>query len=130
MVGKSVILGLTFALMASGSFAQQNDGLEGTWQGDGGQVRIENCPGSDKKCVVVTSGSNTAQSMADIIGQTVVRDLVRDTPTVWFGRYVGDGENMKAKVSLVTPNKAAMRICLLSWFPFFFCETLTYDRVP
>lgn len=111
------------------SASAQSPTIAGLWRGDGGDVRVQPCPGSSKQCVVVVAGSDKPVSMSDIIGQTVVVDILPAEANIWRGRYVADGENLPAKFTLLKPDVVEMKACLFSWFPWLRCETLEYKRV-
>ncbi len=119
---------ILIAALTAPAYAQPT-GLEGNWQGPGGIIRGETCPDGKSLCVVVVAGNNDKESMADIVGKTVVRDLVSDGPGKLRGRYVSDGKNLVATVTLKDTDHAELRVCLLSWFPWVFCEAPTYTRV-
>lgn len=101
--------------------------IEGTWTVPGGVISTEPCVGdSEKLCVKVISGDDSKDSMADILGQTVVKDMVPgDAPNKWEGRYIEDGEDLPALFTLMSDNTVQLRICLL--WPL--CEESNYTRV-
>jgi len=120
---------LILALALSTTTTAHAQSARGEWKGPGGVILVEPCAGSKSLCVVVTKGSSGKESMSDIIGQTVVKDMAPVGPGRWRGRYVADGKDLVANFTLRTPNEVEMRVCLLSWFPYLLCEAPVYTRV-
>lgn len=124
---KQLAIGLGLVLAASSAAAQPR-GIEGRWMSKGGMIQVVPCGRGPALCVNVLSGSDAPESMSDIIGQTVVRDLVRDNRGAWRGRYVADGKDLP---TIITPNgnsTASFRVCLVSWIPLS-CQTEQVTRV-
>jgi len=101
----------------------------GNWEGPGGTIRVEPCANASTLCAVVVSGTEEKESMWDIVGQTVVKEMVSISDRQWRGRYVADGKDLPATITLANPDVAELRVCLLSWFPYLLCEQPTYTRV-
>ena len=101
----------------------------GDWTGPGGVIRVAPCATGPTLCVVVKSGNDGKNSMADIVGETVVKDMVSSGTGRWQGRYVADGKDLVATITLKNPNLAEMQVCLLSWLPCLLCETPSYTRI-
>lgn len=100
--------------------------IEGTWSGPGGVIVTEPCLDNTKKlCVKVVSGDDSKDSMADLKGQIIIKDLVHgDAPNAWEGRYVADGEDLQAKLTLKGDNAVQFSACYLG----LLCEEQTYTR--
>ena len=101
--------------------------IEGTWTGPGGVIVTEPCLDDTKKlCVKVVSGDDSKDSMVDLKGQVIIKDLVQGSaPNVWEGRYIADGDDLPAKLTLKSDNAVQFSACFLGTF----CEEQTFKRV-
>ncbi len=113
-----LVLALSLTLVGAGAATAQSAALQGDWRSEGGGLRVAGCGNGAAQCVTVTYGSQTAESMSDIVGQTVVRNLLPVRGGVWRGRYVADGKNLPADVTLHDPRSATFKVCLVSWISF------------
>ena len=120
---------LVTALLLPGVAIGAPADLEGLWAGKGGNVRVEPCVRKKGLCVLVDSGTAGPESMSSMVGNLVGENLVRTGPQTWTGLYVAEGAHLKMTVTLKNPNRAEMRVCALSWFPWALCETPIYTRV-
>jgi uncharacterized protein (DUF2147 family) len=101
--------------------------IEGNWTGPGGVLKTEPCPKDAKThCIKVVSGNNTEDSMADLVGQIIIKDLVKSaTPNTWEGLFIDDGKDAPAKLTLKSDNIIQFSVCMIG----LLCEEQTYTRI-
>jgi hypothetical protein len=101
--------------------------IEGTWSGPGGIIKTQPCLDDMKKlCVKVLAGDDSEDSMAELKGQIIIKDVVQSGESnTWEGRYVADGDDLPAKLILKSDTIVQFSACFMGTF----CEEQTYTRV-
>lgn len=112
---------------ATAATAQTARSLDGIWQQDDGSVtvRIGDCPREKAKCATVIKERPVAGEPS-LLNQTVVQDMRPNGTRQWRGRYIVDGQSMKANARLVDANTLTVKVCAIA----FLCDTIRLIRVP
>ncbi len=116
---------LVSVLPAASVSAQALPSLAGVWRLTDGSatVRITQCDGSTNLCAKVIE-ERLKPGEASSLNQIVVRDLRPNGKTSWTGRYIADGQSMKAAAKLTGPDAASFKFCAM----VFLCDTITLNR--
>jgi uncharacterized protein (DUF2147 family) len=102
----------------AGAAQSPGTGLDGRWSPRDRSVVINFAPCGTALCGTVVEGV-LKPSTSDLRGKIVIRDLVRQPSGIWLGRYVGDGNNLAAKLKLNGTDQLDVKVCMVS----FLCNT-------
>ena len=124
-----ISLTLILAATSNAASAAPPPSIGGVWQQDDGSttVRVAPCPDSPSSpswCATVLKETLTA-NQPSLVGQTIVRDMRAKGQQAWVGRYVVDGQSMKASAKLLRADSLSFKICAIA----FLCETLKFRRI-
>jgi uncharacterized protein (DUF2147 family) len=116
---------LMILLPATSSSAQTVPSLAGVWrQSDGSAtVRISPCEGSSNWCATMID-QRLNPGEPSLLNQMVVRDMRSNGKLAWTGRYVVDGQSMKASAKLRGPDALSFKVCAMA----FLCDTIIFNR--
>ncbi len=121
--------GLSTALLftlATSAQAQMPPSLLGVWQQDNGEstVRVAQCGASPYLCATVIAEKRKPGDPSSL-NQTIVQDMRPNGKNGWTGRYIVDGQSMKASAKLSARGMLSFKICAMP----FLCETIRLNRV-
>ncbi len=119
----STILFLSIAMPAP---AQTPSSLLGVWRQDSGEstVRIAQCGASPYLCATVIA-ERLKPGEPSSLNQTIVQDMRPNGKNGWTGRYIVDGQSMKASAKLSARGMLSFKVCAMA----FLCETIRLSRV-
>lgn len=118
-----------FCLMSLSSAAslsaQTVPSLAGVWRMTDGTatVRISQCDSSTDFCAKVIE-ERLKPGETSSLNQIVVRDLRPKGKSSWAGRYITDGQSMKATAKLTSPDALSFKFCAMA----FLCDTIMLNR--
>ncbi len=115
---------LACAVPLAASAQSTDGGLRGIWTPSDQSARIQFADCGDRMCGTLLSGT-LKPLKGNNQGKMIIRDLVRQANGSWRGRFVGDGQNFKAKVNMTGVDKIDVQVCPVS----FMCKTLKMTRV-
>jgi uncharacterized protein (DUF2147 family) len=116
---------LMSALPAANLSAQTAPSLAGVWRLTDGSatVRIMQCDGSTDFCAKVIE-ERLKPGETSSLNQIVVRDLRPKGKASYVGRYIADGQSMKASAKLTGADALTFKFCAM----VFLCDTMTLNR--
>lgn len=105
--------------------AQSPVSLTGVWVQDNGEatVRVEPCAQGSGWCATVVAEKLQPKDVSRL-NQTVVRDMLPKGKQAWAGKYITDGQTLKATAKLLNPNTFTFKVCAFA----FLCDTLKFNR--
>lgn len=119
-----------FAILAMASsnslHAQTSTEIPGVWRADDGSytVRVAPCAVKTQWCATVID-ERLKPGEPSMLNQMIVRDMRPARKNSWSGKYVVDGQSMKASAKLTGANALSFKVCAFA----FLCETTRLKRI-
>jgi uncharacterized protein (DUF2147 family) len=124
---KHTMLLLSLMLTGTAALAQSPASLGGIWRLQDGSatVRVTSCNGNGNTWCATVIEERLQPGEPSMMNQSVVRDMRPNGKQGWSGRYVVDGQSMKATAKLLRADQINFKICAVA----FLCDTIRLDRV-